>query len=331
MGHRTVAALLFAVALLANLGWIAESSAQAKAARVGMLVAPFKSPGETVVTPNISAFRNTLAQNGWTERENVSFEERTGSGTPPRFSDAAAELVRLNVDIIYANSAPATRAAFAATRTIPIVAMDFTNDPVAEGYAKSYSHPGGNLTGVFLDAPSFAAKWLELLKAIVPRLSRVAVLWDPSPGATHLKAVQDTARSLGIQTQVLEVREPNDIDHAFSALRPGTQALIILPSQILFFESARIAELALKYRLPATSMTDTFAKAGGLLSYGPEIAEAWERCAVLVAKILRGANPGDLPIERPTRLPLVINLRTAKALGLRVPDSVLVRADNVIR
>jgi putative ABC transport system substrate-binding protein len=331
MFHRVVAPLLVAVTLATILERPGESWAQTKTGRVGMLVFPSKSLGNAVFTRNMTAFRYALAQNGWTEGENLSFEERRGSGIPPRFSEAAAELVRLRVDIIYANSAPATRAAYAATRTIPIVAVDFTNDPVAEGYAKSYSQPGGNLTGVFLDAPSFAAKWLELLKAIVPGLSRVAVLWDPSPGATHLKAVQATARAIGIQTQVLEVREADDIPRAFSALRPGTQALIVLPSQTLFLESARLAELALRYRLPATSMAGDFAKTGGLLSYGPDVTDAWERCAVLVAKILDGANPGDLPIERPTKLPLLINVRTAKALGLRIPDSILVRADDVIR
>jgi putative ABC transport system substrate-binding protein len=252
-------------------------------------------------------------------------------GDPSQLAEAAAELVRLKVDVIFADSAPATRAAYAATRTIPIVALDFTTDPVAEGYVESYGRPGGNLTGVFLDAPGFAGKWLELLKAMVPGLSRVAVLWDPSPGPTHLQSVQSLARSLRVQMQVLEVRKPEDFDRAFSALRGRPQALIILPSPMIYQQNARLAELALKHRLPATSMALGFAEVGGALAYGPVRAAAYERGAVLVAKILGGAKPGDLPVERPTKVQLVVNLKTVKALGLTIPESILLRADEVIR
>jgi putative ABC transport system substrate-binding protein len=276
-------------------------------------------------------FRRTLAQHGWIEGKNVSFEYRSARGAPPRLSEVVTELVRLKVDVIYADSAPATRAAYAATRTIPIVGLDFTNDPVVAGYAESYGRPGRNLTGFFLDAPEFAGKWLELLKAISPGLSRVAVLWDPSPGVTHLKAVQGAARSSGVQLQVLEVHEPADLDEAFAAVHGRTQALIVLPSPMTYGESARLAELAMKHRLPATSMAPQFAESGGVLSYGPSFAEAAARCAILVAKVLGGAKPGDLPVERPTKLPMMVNIKTAKALGLTIPESILVRADKVIR
>jgi putative ABC transport system substrate-binding protein len=334
MKHQTAGLLLLTVTLLTSLGWTGKSWAQTKIARVGILTTPLMSGSTDEATLHLDwyePFRRTLAQHGWIEGQNISFEYRGARGTPPRFAEAATDLVRLKVDVIYADNAPATRAAYAATRTIPIVGLDFTNDPVVAGYAESYGRPGGNLTGFFLDAPEFAGKWLELLKAIIPGLSRVAVLWDPSPGATHLKAVQGAARSIGIQLQVLEVHKPADLNEAFGAIRGRPQALIILPSPMMYGESVRLAELAMKHRLPATSMAPMFAESGGVLSYGPDLAESADRCAILVAKVLAGTKPGDLPVERPTKLPLIINLRSAKALGLTVPDSVLVRADEVIR
>jgi putative ABC transport system substrate-binding protein len=331
MKHRIAAVLLSTGALLAGFGWAGESCAQAKIARVGVLFTPLKA--STSDDPQqwdmFEPFRQTLVQHGWVEGKNVSFEYR--SSNPQQFSEAAAEFVRLKVDVIYADSAPATRAAYAATRTIPIVAIDFTNDPVAAGYVESYSRPGRNLTGFFLDAPSFAGKWLELLKAIVPGLSRVVVLWDPSPGSTHLHALQGAARSLNVQLQVLEVRHPDDIEAALSGLHGRPQALIVLPSPMTWSQSARLAELALKRRLPGTSMPAEFAEAGGVLSYGPDLPEVADRSATLLAKVLAGAKPADLPVERPTRFRLIVNLKTAKALGLKVPDSVLVRSDKVIR
>jgi putative ABC transport system substrate-binding protein len=331
MKHRTAAVLLVSAALLTTLGFAGESWGQAKTARVGILATPFRGAADEAMTQYYEVFRNTLAQQGWIEGKNVAFEYRGARGQPPQFGESAAELVRLEVDVIYANSAPATRAAYAATRTIPIVGLDYTNDPVAAGYAESYGRPGRNLTGIFLDAPEVAGKWLELLKVIVPGLSRVAVLWDPSPGATHLQAVQGAARSFGIRLQILEVHKPDDFDKAFSAFRARTQALIILPSPMIWNASARLAELAMKHRLPATSMADLFAKAGGVLAYGPDPARAPERSALLVAKILGGAKPAELPVERPTKFQLIVNLKSARALGLKVPDSVLVRADMVIR
>jgi ABC-type uncharacterized transport system substrate-binding protein len=334
MRHRVAAQLLLAVALLTGLGWTGETWAQAKIARVGILTSPFMSGRTDDTTVQLSWYeplRKTLAEQGWIEGKNVSFEYRAARGNPPNFAQSAAELVKLGVDVIYADNAPATRAAYAATHTIPIVGLDFTNDPVAAGYAESYGRPGRNLTGFFLDAPDFAGKWLELLRAIIPGLSRVAVLWDPSPGATHLKALQGAARSFGIQLEVIEVHKPDDLDKAFDALRAKPQALIVLPSPMMYGESARLADLAMKHRLPGTSMAAMFAETGGVLSYGPDLAESSERCAILVGKILHGAKPGDLPVERPTKLPLIINLKTAKTLGLAVPDSVLVRAEKIIR
>jgi putative ABC transport system substrate-binding protein len=330
MRNRSAAVLLLTVALLTSLGWPGESWGQTKIPRVGIL-----SFDAVTVDPTVGQwlepFRRTLADQGWIEGQSVLFEYRSARSDPSQLAEAATELVRLKVDVIWATSAPVVRAAYAATRTIPIVALDFTTDPVAAGYAESYGRPGGNLTGLFLDAPGFSGKWLQFLKAIVPRLSHVVVLWDPGAGAAHLQGVRSVARSWRLQLQVVEVHKPDDIDRAFSALRGRPQALIILPSPMIFAQSERLAKLAMKHRLPATSMARAFAEAGGAVAYGPERASAHERSAVSVAKILGGAKPGDLPVERPTKFELVVNLKTAKALGLTVPDSILYRADEVIR
>ena len=332
MKNRVAAPLLLAVALLMTLGWTGESWGQAKTARVGFLAASLVDAyKDTKYQSYNETFRSALAEHGWIEGKNVSFEYRGASGNPPGYAEGAAELVRLKVDVIFADNAPAIRASYEATRAIPIVGIDFTNDPIAAGYAKSYGRPGGNLTGVFLDAPEFAGKWLELLKAMIPGLSRIAVLWDPSPGPTHLQAVQNIARSFKVQLQILEVHKPDDLDQAFSALRGQPQAVLILPSPMIYPQSARLADLTMKSRLPGISMAAQFAEAGGVLSYGPDLAATRERGAALVAKILDGANPADLPVERPTKFQFVVNLKAAKALGLKVPDSVLVRADKVIR
>ncbi len=309
MKHRTAAVLLLTVALLTTLGWPGESWGQAKIPRVGILTFDAVTVDPTVGTW-LDPFRGTLADEGWIEDKNVSFEYRTARSDPARFVEAAAELVRLKVDVIFAHSASAVRVAYATTRSIPIVGVDFVTDPVAEGYAESYSRPGGNVTGVFLDAPELAGKWFELLGAMVPGLSRAVVLWDPIGGPTQLRAVQSIARSIGIQLQIVEVHKPDDM---------------------IYTQSERLAKLAMKHRLPGTSMAREFADAGGALAYGPVRAAAYERGAVLVAKILGGTKPGDLPVERPTKVQLVVNLKTAKALGLTVPESVLYRADEVIR
>jgi putative ABC transport system substrate-binding protein len=317
-------------AVLTTLGWTGEAWGQAKLARVGILT--FSAvENDPRVDALLKVFRRTLADRDWVEGKTVTFEYRDAHSDPSRFAEAAEQLVGLDVDVIMAASAPALRAAYAATRTIPIAAGDYTTDPVAEGYVQSYAQPGGNVTGVFLDAPDFAGKWFELLQAMVPDLSRVAVLWDPGPGTIHLKAVRTVARSLDIKLQIREVRKPDDIGTAFAALRGRPQAVILLPSPMIYGQSPRLAELAQKHRLPATSMAREFADAGGALSYGPEDTSTWVRIAVFVAKILNGSKPAELPVERPTKIQLVVNLKTAKALGITVPQSILLRADEVIR
>jgi putative tryptophan/tyrosine transport system substrate-binding protein len=324
MRYRTAALALVAAALITDVAWTAKSWAQTKIPRVGILTSVNPATEKQWLEP----FRRTLAGQGWIEGQNVTFEYRGGSS---ELDEAAAELVRLKVDVIFAVGAPFVRAAYAATRSIPIVAGDFTSDPVAEGYVESYGRPGGNLTGVFLDAPEFAGKWIQLLKAVVPQLSRAAVLWDPTPGRAHLQALQQIAQSTGVRLQVLELHKPEDIDRAFSAFRGHPQALIILPSPMMYRQSDQLAKLSVKHRLPATSMARQFAEAGGAISYGPDLAATYERNALFVAKILSGAKPGELPIERPTKVQLIVNLKTTKALGLTVPESVLYRADDLIR
>lgn len=327
---RLTAAMLLAGAVLCNPAWTEHAWGQSKLPRVGIIMVDATSDAPAAGDRSEVILR-ALSDQGWIEGQNVSFEVRNVRGDPPRFTEAAAELVRLQVDVIWADSAPALRAAYAATRTIPIVVGDFTTDPVAAGYAESYARPGGNVTGVFLDAPEFSGKWLELLKAIVPDLSRVVVLWDPSPGDAHLRALKAISPSFGVQLQVIEVNKPEDIDGAATELRARPQALIVLPSPLTYSENTRIARLALKERLPATSIFLTFAEAGGTVAYGPEPLAVAERVAVLATRVLKGTKPADLPVERPTRFQLVVNLKSAKAHGLTIPQSILIRADEVIR
>jgi len=328
---RIAAALLFAGALLAIFGWTGESWAQAKTARIGILASQLTGTTDDATRQAYESFRRTLAEYGWVEGKNLSIEYRRPRGDPPQFAEGAAELVRLKVDVIYADSAPALRASFAATRTIPTVGLDFTNDPVAAGYAQSYGRPGGNVTGLFLDAPEFSGKWLELLKAIVPGLSRVVVLWDPNPGTAHLQGVQKVAPSFHVQLQILEVRRPGEIDLAFSKFRGQPQVVLVLPSPMNYQYSPQLASLTMKHRLPGIAMARQFAEAGGVLSYGPDLPSAHERCGALVARILGGAKPADLPVERPAKFNLLVNVKTAKSLGLTLPDSVRLRADELIR
>ncbi len=322
--RRTTGFLLILTALVLATAWVDPAWAQTKILRVGVLTV---AESQEWLEP----FNRTLREHGWVEGKNLAFEHRHGSGDPRRLAEPAAELVRLKVDVLFPVGPPSVRAAFAATRDIPIVAHDLETDPVAAGYAQSYSRPGGNLTGLFLDSPDLAGKWLEVLKAIVPNLSRVVVFWDSTSGPVPLNAVRTVAPSLGVKLQIVEIHTPEEIDKAPAAFRGRPQALIILPSPMMYFESARLAKLANKLRLPATSMFVPFAEAGGMLAYGPEMIPTVQRCAALVAKILAGAKPGDLPIERPTKFEFVLNRKTAKALRLTVPNTVLLRADKLIQ
>jgi putative ABC transport system substrate-binding protein len=235
------------------------------------------------------------------------------------------------VDVIVTSGPPAIQAARHATSAIPIV-MGRMDDADAHGFVASLARPGGNITGLSFQSGELSAKSLGLLREAVPRLARAAVLWDPAGTAQQLQAVEAAAHALGVQVQVLEVHGPGDLDGAFDAARRGRAgALVILASPVLTDSRARLAELALRSRLPAVYYHPGFAEAGGLLAYGPRQSEfSWRRAAAFVDKILRGARPADLPVEQPTTFELVVNLKAAKRLGLSLPRSLLLRADRVI-
>ncbi len=302
----------------------------AKIARIGYLA--------TNLTANArlhEAFRQGLRDLGYVEGRNVVIEVRDAEGRNERFPALAAELVALKVDVIVAPSTPGAMAAKQATKTIPVVFTALA-DPVTGGLVTSLARPGGNITGVSFLAPEQVGKRLERLKEAVPGVSRVAVLWQPgdvpeTTAKTLLKEAEVAARALGVRVQFVEARGPADFDRAFSEMTEAhAGALSVLTSAILFTEHRRLVDLSAKHRLPTVYPWREGADSGGLMSYGPNVADLYRRTAFYVDKILKGAKPGDLPVEQPTKFELVINLRTAKALGLTIPQSLLQRADQVI-
>ncbi len=321
---KPIAALRLIVGLAVAFMAAPASWAQTKTAHVGYLAL-----GGGGDEKRIARMKQILAEKGWIQGKNLMVEVRYASGEPPQYTEAAEELAALKLDFIFASGTPALRAQFAATRTIPIVTSDFSSDPLASGYADSYNRPGKNVAGVFLDAPQFAGKWLDILKGLMPRLKRLAILWNPNTGKVHLSAIEQTAKSFGMRAQIYEVRSMPEVEKAFSSFRGKHQAVVILPSPLVYAHSERFAELALKHRLPAISMPRRFAEAGGTVSYGPDEHEVDKRVSDLAAKILEGAKPSGLPIETPTRFDFLINTKSAKKLGLKVPDRFLVGAELV--
>ena len=278
------------------------------------------------------AFRLGLRDLGWVEGKNISIEYRHAEGRHDRLPDLAADLVRLKVDVIVTAATSDALAAQRATKAIPIV-MVAAGNPVANGLVESLARPGGNVTGLSQMLQEVSGKRLELLKEVVPKLSRVAVLWNPNSASATLnwKENQQPARQLGIQLFSLEVRSPSELDKAFEAansVRAG--ALAILPDPVISTNLERIVDFAAKSRLPSIYQSSEFADAGGLVTYGPDRADLFRRAAIYVDKILKGTKPGDLPVDQPTKLELVVNLKTAKAIGITIPQSVLFRADKVI-
>jgi putative ABC transport system substrate-binding protein len=306
----------------------AEAQQGRKVPRIGILWA--HSPSR--VSSFAEAFREGLGGLGYVEGQNIALDERWAEGKFDRLPSLAAELVRLNVDVIIAESTPAARAAQQATRTIPIV-LTLVTDPVEGGFVASLARPGGNVTGLSLMHPELSAKRLELLKEIVPKASRVAVLWSSStPSYSRLlRETEAAARVLGVQLQVVEVRGPAEFDSAFSAvIRDRAGALLVLPDPMFRNHLRRILDLAAKSRLPTLYWSRDLVDAGGLMAYGANLPDGYRQAATFVDKILKGAKPAELPIEQPAKLELVINLKTAKALGLMIPKSLLLRADQVI-
>ncbi|MBI4610419.1 MAG: ABC transporter substrate-binding protein [Candidatus Rokubacteria bacterium] len=279
------------------------------------------------------AFRQGLRDLGYVEGQSIAIESRSPLGRWERLPDLAEELVRLKVDVIVAASARTSRAAKQATGTIPIVMM--SGDPIADGLVSSLARPGGNVTGLSTQGTDVVGKELELLKEAIPRLSRVAILWNPNNPfhATQVREAEAAARALGMQLQSVEARRPKDFDGAFSAMgKARVDALFVLADGTVFLQHrAMIADLAARRRLPAMYARREHVEAGGLIAYGADRRELFRRLAVYVDKILKGAKPADLPVEQPTKFELIINLKTAKALGLTIPQSVLFRADHVIQ
>ncbi len=285
------------------------------------------------ISGRVEALRKGLRDLGYIEGKNIAIEERYAEGRLDRLKDFAAEFVRLKADVIVTAAPSSTRAVREVTSTIPIV-MAFDDDPVANGFVASLARPGGNITGLSTLSPEISGKQLELLKEIVPRLSQVAVMGTSTlPSYTALKKEMElAAATFKVQLQILDVRDPKDIENAFRQARNGRSgAVVVLASPILEPHRAQIAELAAKNRLPAMYWAVEWVEAGGLITYGPSLTDLYRRAATYIDKILKGAKPADLPVEQPTKFELVINLKTAKQIGLTIPPNVLARADKVIR
>jgi putative ABC transport system substrate-binding protein len=307
---------------------VVTAQSPVKAARIGVL-ANGTAPTEAV---RHEAFRRGLNDLGYVEGRNIVIEYRYAEGKSERFPALAAELVRRNVDLVLTSGDAGVRAATQASQTIPIV-VAIAGDLVGPGYVASLARPGGNITGLTTLATELSAKRLELLKTAFPEVSHVGILWNPTNAANvaALKESEVAARALRIQLLPLDVRRADDFEGAFpAALRARVDALIVFADALLLTHRARIADFAAKNRLPTMYTNQDYMDAGGLMFYGPNIADMYRRAATYVDKILRGAKPGDLPIEQPTKLEFIINLKTAKALGLSIPQPLLQRADRVI-
>jgi putative ABC transport system substrate-binding protein len=329
MDRRTFLAGTGAVLFAAPLA--ADAQQAGKVPRIGFLRAT--SPSDS---PHLlDAFRQGLRELGWVEGQNIVIDYRFVEGRFDRLPDLAAELVRLKVDIIVASATPVVAAAKNATETIPIVMISGGVDPVALGFIASLARPGGNVTGLsFSVGPEIFSKGLEFLKETVPKVRRVAILSNPANPAHPLaiREVNVAARSLGVQLQLLEARGPNEFDGAFAAMaKERVGALLVVADGMFLLHRTRLADLAARSRLPAAYGQRESVEAGGLMSYGPSTRDLFRRSATYVDKILKGAKPGDLPVEQPTKFEFVINLKTAKALGLTIPQSLLQRADEVIQ
>jgi putative ABC transport system substrate-binding protein len=279
-------------------------------------------------SPRVQALLDGLRTAGYPQVEIVL---RVADGDPSRITPLVTEVIAAKVDVLFAIGPAVVRTARSGTQTLPIVTIDLESDPVDAGWAASLAHPGGNITGVFMAFPDFATKWLGLLKETIPQLSRVAILWDPSTGLFQKKAIEAAAEGSEVTLETMEVRTPSDLDEAFnSATRGSAKALVMLSSPLIAANVRKEAELATLHNLPAITLFSDFPRAGGLMAYGPNLLGAFRDAGGIVAKVLQGRKPADLPIQRPTKFELVINLKTAKALGLTLPPMLLALADEVI-
>jgi putative ABC transport system substrate-binding protein len=325
--------MIFALALCAVLFLLcmpAEAQQRAeKMPRIGFLIAS----SAVSQAPRMAAFKRGMRELGYVEGRNIVIEIRSGEGKRETLPVAAAELVNLKVEVIVSGGPTSTRAAKQATSTIPIV-MTLEGDPVGDGHVTSLARPGGNITGLSNMSPELSGKRLELLKEIIPKLSRVAVFHsdDASRSAPLSNEVDAAASALGLRLQKLELRGPNDIESAFhAATKERAGAILMQAAAVLLSQRSQVTELAIKTRLPAIFGREEFVEAGGLAVYAASTADLSRRAAIYVDKILKGAKAADLPVEQPTKFEFIINLKTAKQIGLTIPPNVLARADKVIR
>ena len=280
---------------------------------------------------NSEGFFRGLRDAGYTDGQNVRIDARFHGTTIERLDEAVRELVALKCNVIFASNPYAIQAVTKTTKTIPIVGVDLESDPVASGLVNSVARPGGNFTGFFLDIPELGGKQIELLMEAVPAVSRLAVLWDATIGEIQFRATETAPRPAGIMLQSLPIRRQQDINETIQqAVRDQANGLVVLSSPLIYQHRSQIGSIALNARLPTISLFNTFPKEGGLMAYGPDFPAIYTQAAGYVARVLAGANPGELPIQRPTKFELVINLKVAKALGLTMPASLIARADEVI-
>jgi len=330
--RRPVLSVILVLGLLAA-PLVAKAQQPAKVPRVGLLLTP--SAEHPIAQASLAAFRQGLRERGYVEGQTIVIEPRFAPERLERYRDLVAELARLKVDVVVVGSTGMALAAKQVTTTIPIVAAVMA-DPVRDGLIASLARPGGNITGLTFFAPALIAKRVQLLREAVPGASRLAVLSHPGVYSEQtmrdmLEGTEVAARTLGLHLQLLEARSPNEFGRAFSAMATdGANSLIVFPSPMFYAEHRRLVDLATKHRLPTIYAFKEAVDAGGLMSYGTNIPELLRIAATFVDKILKGAKPADLPVEQPTKFELVINLKTAKALNLTIPPSVLARADEVI-
>jgi ABC-type uncharacterized transport system substrate-binding protein len=325
------ASLILRVALIVGL-LVAPLAAQAQqAARIPSL-GILRHGTSDKTGGSIGALRQGMRELGYVEGKTIALEYRFSEQKAEAMPALAADLVRLNVDVLFAGGVPAISAAIGATRTIPIVGVDLEGDPVESGFIASFARPGGNVTGLFMDQPALTGKLLDLLREVAPGARQIAVLWDSTTGPYQVRAIKVAAQSLAMEVQVLEFRNPAELGVVLrKATRGQPRALIGLSSPLTASISKQVAEFSARNRLPVISLLRRFTVDGGLMSYGPDVPHFYRRIATYVDKILKGAKPADLPVEQPTKFELVINLKTAKALGLTIPPAVLARADEVIQ
>jgi putative tryptophan/tyrosine transport system substrate-binding protein len=327
MKRREFISLLGGAAVTSAVTWPLPLGAQqvVRRPRVGVLI--FSNPQ---TDPNTEAFLRGMHDLGHVDGQNIAVEYRYAEGKPERFPELAAELVRLKPDVVFVLGGDAAPFVSKATQTIPIV-YSISADPVKLGLAASLARPGGNATGVTFLSDELAAKRLEILKEAAPRISRVGFLWNPDHPDNELDGAKRAAAVHGVQLHSMEMRGAGDLDGAFNAAtQAGVDAIYAVSSRHMVANVRRIVDFATKNRLPLAGGWGEWVQAGGLISYGPNVGEMVRLAAVYVDKILKGANPGELPVQQPTRFELFINLKTAKALGLAIPESFLLRADKVV-